>query len=97
MRARERNMDYFDTVKKLFDDDHVAGNALEHELCEIVQEVRAKRTCTRDFVVMNNIYFRLFDVFKPGWQKQLQRFCDAFNFGFSVIDNGTQIRFSKRS
>jgi len=90
-------MSYFDTVRSLLEGQSVMANALEHELCEIVREVRSRGSCTRDFVGMNNAYFRLFGVFESGWQKEINRFCEEFNFVFSVTDNGTTIQFRRSS
>jgi hypothetical protein len=46
---------------------------------------------------MNNAYFLLFKVFEHDWQKEMKRFCDEFELAFAVVDNGQQIRFTKRS
>ena len=50
-------------------------------------------TCTRNFVGMNNAYFRLFSVFESDCQKEMSRFCKEFDLVFSITDNGGTIQF----
>lgn len=92
----EQIMKYIETVKKLLNETESSGNALEHELCEIINEVNSKGVCTRDFVIMNNAYFRLFDDFKSDWKNEMKKFSLEFGIDFSLIDAGNTIEFRKK-
>lgn len=90
-------MEYIEQLRSLIDGKTKTGNALDHGLHEIISEVNTKGYCTREYVFMNNAYFRFFEVLQPDWQKNLKEILSAFGVEFKISTNGQFLEFKKCS
>ena len=86
-------MGYLENVKDLVTGKKTVGNAFEHELNDILKEVGSKGSCEREFLEMNNAYFRHFEQFRSDWRKGLSIFCKEFGLQFFERDCGKKIEF----
>jgi len=77
-------MKYIENVKNILVNEAAGGNVLEYGLSDIVREVTSHGACTRDFIIMNNAFFRHFDEFLPDWRLEMTKFCEEFGLIFSV-------------
>lgn len=84
-------------VQQLLEGAPVCANALQHELAEIIRSVRTSGRCSREFVIMNNAYFRLFSEFRPDWRTGLARLCEPFDVAFQTSVAGQAIEFRRAS
>lgn len=93
--AQRMNSNYSKTIEEILNGATKAGNVVEDHLYSIVNEVRTKGFCERQFQILNNGCFRFFKTFKEDWRSELTMFTEYFGIRYSVLENGDVIEFRR--